>query len=237
MSFQHDLFIYTISRTAAGSNQSYSLGRTIRWIQDLSTPLFLPLLFPPVLLFFFFSRVAIPPVDQQMAAFPHQTTAQLQRDWDTFNNTKQKKKKRSFDVFAVRLCLKTYCCFTVEGLLLFHTHTHIWMCLLFHLTTSPISHLGSAPPPWGRTLNYISMTSFFFFFFFHLINCICECDDTRAHVSMTCLHILWKAKQIESRRRVFDPLGFPYTLTCKSVHTCLCYTRDVSFFHWMICIY
>lgn len=165
MSFQHDLFIYTISRTAAGSNQSYSLGRTIRWIQDLSTPLFLPLLFPPVLLFFFFSRVAIPPVDQQMAAFPHQTTAQLQRDWDTFNNTKQKKKKRSFDVFAVRLCLKTYCCFTVEGLLLFHTHTHIWMCLLFHLTTSPISHLGSAPPPWGRTLNYISMTSFFFFFF------------------------------------------------------------------------
>lgn len=164
MSFQHDLFIYTISRTAAGSNQSYSLGRTIRWIQDLSTPLFLPLLFPPVLLFFFFSRVAIPPVDQQMAAFPHQTTAQLQRDWDTFNNTKQKKKKRSFDVFAVRLCLKTYCCFTVEGLLLFHTHTHIWMCLLFHLTTSPISHLGSAPPPWGRTLNYISMTSFFFFF-------------------------------------------------------------------------
>lgn len=188
MSFQHDLFIYMISRTAAGSNQSYSLGRTIRWIQDLSTPLFLPLLFPPVLLLFF-SRVAIPPVDQQMAAFPHQTTAQLQRDWDTFNNTKQKKKKRSFDVFAVRLCLKTYCCFTVEGLLLFHTHTHIWMCLLFHLTTSPISHLGSAPPPWGRTLNYISMTSFFFFFFFpfnqlylwmwrHTRACI---DDVFAH--------------------------------------------------------
>lgn len=79
----------------------------------------------------------------------------------------KRKKKRSFDVFAVRLCLKTYCCFTVEGLLLFHTHTHIWMCLLFHLTTSPISHLGSAPPPWGRTLNYISMTSFFFFFPFN----------------------------------------------------------------------
>lgn len=50
--------------------------------QDLSTAF----LFPPFLSLS--SWVVIPPVDQQMGAFPHQTTAQLLYDWATFNNTK-----------------------------------------------------------------------------------------------------------------------------------------------------
>lgn len=187
MSFQHDLFIYTISRTAAGSNQSYSLGRTIRWIQDLSTPLFLPLLFPPVLLFFFFSRVAIPPVDQQMAAFPHQTTAQLQRDWDTFNNTKQKRKKR-----GASMSLQSDSALKLIVVLLwrdyyYSTHTHISGCVC----SSTWLHLPSAtwaqPHLLGGGLSTTSPWQVFFFFPFnqlylwmwrHTRACI---DDVYAH--------------------------------------------------------
>ena len=56
--------------------------RTIRWIQDLSAAF--P--FPPFLSYS--SRVAIPPVDQQVGAFLHQTTAQLEQDWTTVSYTK-----------------------------------------------------------------------------------------------------------------------------------------------------
>lgn len=56
--------------------------RTIRWIQDLSTTF--P--FPPFLSYS--SWVVIPPVDQQVGAFLHQTTAQLEQDWTTVSYTK-----------------------------------------------------------------------------------------------------------------------------------------------------
>lgn len=130
MKFQHecDLFMFV--------SQSYSDSRSIRWIQDLSSSSS----FPPALFLFFSSWVVIPAADQQMASFPHQTTAQLHLDWSAFKNTKLK--RGALFSLQLRLCLKTLRCFTVEGFF-FPPHTHIWVCLLFRLTTSPISHLGS----------------------------------------------------------------------------------------------
>ena len=58
-----------------------------------------------------------------------------------------------------------------------HTRTHTWMCVFFRLTTSPISHLSSAPPPRGPYC--ISMKTCFP----HLISCICECDDTHTCIN------------------------------------------------------
>lgn len=62
----------------------------------------------------------------------------------------------------------------------FSTNTHL-LCPLFHLTTSPISHLGSNLR--RRRLNCYLHANVFF----HVISRICECDDTRTHVSVTCV--------------------------------------------------
>lgn len=68
-------------------------------------------------------------------------------------------------------------------------HTHIWMCLLFCLTTSPISHLGSPLTSLEDCYQHFHEE------FSHVIGCTCECDDRHAGISDMYTHV-WKAKQV-----------------------------------------
>lgn len=90
---------------------------------------------------------ATPPVDQQMAASPHQnhSSALLSSGWVAFT--------------VKTLPYMTSCCFT-RGV----TITQPSGCRRICLTTSPISHLGSAPP--------LSRTRFSFFCLFVSFNII-----------------------------------------------------------------
>lgn len=86
---------------------------------------------------------AIPPVDQQMAASPYQAAAQSLTAWVAFT--------------VKTLPYMTLCRF-IRGV----TITTTSGCRRICLTTSPISHLGSAPPLQGLILSFLFLFLFLF---------------------------------------------------------------------------